>query len=227
VTGSVVVTGLASMVTDPDNDPLIFYTTDTDVVFDDQNPGTFTWTPTTELRHGAAVPGAPHTHTIVITADDGNGGTYDITVVVPIDPQNAEPTVIVSPPSAPVVGSGTVTGSITATDGDSDELTFFVDGATATDTNTFITAGGATLIIDPTTGTYTYTPSGAQQLAASYINATTDDTGNHRHHRRRRTRRNHQPDDHCPGLRNHIHRPAVRRHPGRPRRHRLPNHLHR
>ncbi|QHN35897.1 hypothetical protein GII31_14480 [Gordonia pseudamarae] len=175
VTGSVVVTGLASMVTDPDNDPLIFYTTDTDVVFDDQNPGTFTWTPTTELRHDAAVPGAPHTHTIVITADDGNGGTVDLTVVVPIGPQNTTPTLAISPPSTPTPGSATVTGTITTGDNDSDDLTFTVAGATPTGTNTFITAGGATLVIDPTTGTYTYTPSGAQQLAASYVNATTAD----------------------------------------------------
>ena len=39
----------------------------------------------------------------------------------------------------------------------------------------FTTAKGATLVIDPVAGTYTYTPSVAQLWDASYIAATYDD----------------------------------------------------
>ncbi|MFZ2242433.1 MAG: Ig-like domain-containing protein, partial [Gordonia amarae] len=165
---------IAGLYSDPDNDTLTYTTTTPHVTI---NPdGTFTYTPTTQTRHDAAVPGAPHTTTITISIDDGHGGTTTYDVEVPIVPQNAAPTVTVSAPSAPRIDSGVVTGSLTATDTDTDTLTFTVSGATSSGTNTFTTANGGTLSINPATGTYTYIPSGAQRWAASYINATTDDT---------------------------------------------------
>ena len=175
-TGTVVVTGLTTVVTDPDGDPLTFSSTDTDVVFDTQNPGTFTWTPTAQIRHDAAVPGAPQNHTVTITADDGNGGTVDLVVALPIDRQNEDPTVTAGTPSAPAIGTGAVTGTLTATDIDADTLTYTVIDATPTGTNTFTTGQGGTLIINPATGTYTYTPSSKQRWTAAYVNATTADT---------------------------------------------------
>ena len=106
-TGIVTVTGLAKVVTDPENGPLTYTSTDPAVLFDAQNPDSFTWTPTPQTRHDAAVPGAPNTHTITVTADDGDGGTVDLTLTVPIVAYNEDPTLAVSPPSAPALGSGT------------------------------------------------------------------------------------------------------------------------
>ncbi|MCA9835123.1 MAG: hypothetical protein KC435_14305, partial [Thermomicrobiales bacterium] len=81
-----------------------------------------------------------------------------------------------STPSNPADYTGVVTGTIIVTDGDGDTTVFTIDGGTSTGANSFTTLGGGTLVIDPTAGTYTFTPSNAQRLAASHINATADDT---------------------------------------------------
>ena len=176
MTGTVTVTGLTSYVTDPEGSTITFTSPDSNTVFDTNTPGTFYWTPTTEIRHAAAIPGAPQSHGVIIIADDGNGATRTFTVDVPVLAQNQAPFVTVSTPSNPADHTGTVTGTIIVTDGDGDTTIFTIDGGTATGANTFTTLGGGTLVIDPAAGTYTFTPSGTQRLAASHINATADDT---------------------------------------------------
>ena len=69
---------------------------DSNTVFDTNTPGTFYWTPTTEIRHAAAIPGAPQSHGVIIIADDGNGATRTFTVDVPVLAQNQAPFVTVS-----------------------------------------------------------------------------------------------------------------------------------
>jgi hypothetical protein len=50
--------------------------------------GTFTYTPTDEARHNAAVPGATQTAIVTIAANDGHGATvnYDVEVPIPTAP---------------------------------------------------------------------------------------------------------------------------------------------
>ncbi|HMS76394.1 MAG TPA: hypothetical protein PKC61_14360, partial [Gordonia sp. (in: high G+C Gram-positive bacteria)] len=137
--------------------------------------GTFTYTPTDEARHNAAVPGATQTAIVTIAANDGHGATVNYDVEVPILPQYEAPSFTVSQPSMSAGGSG-ITGTITASGRHtSDTPIFTVTDATVTGSNTFTTAKGATLVIDPVAGTYTYTPSVAQLWDASYIAATYDD----------------------------------------------------
>ncbi len=170
-TGTVVVTGLTTIIPDPDDDPLTLTTADTTIVFDSQDADAFTWTPGIETLNSTSDSDALPTRTVTVVSDDRNGATIGLLVTEP-----ADPTITTSAPSTPAAGSGVVTGTLTAAGTGPHDPAFTVSGATASGTDTFTTARGGTLIIDPDSCTYTYTPSGEQRMAASYLNATTADT---------------------------------------------------
>jgi len=103
----------------------------------DPETGEYTYTPDDEFNGGDS---------FTVTVDDGNGGstTVDIpvTVVAVNDPPTATGTPLATDEDTPV--SGTIVGN----DVDGDELTY---------TLTTPPANG-TLVLDPDTGAYTYTP---------------------------------------------------------------------
>jgi hypothetical protein len=85
------------------------------------------------------------TDSFSFTADDGNGGVSTATVTLTVTPVND------APEAAPVFVSGTgpeITGQVTASDAEGDELTFSIADVERDD-----------VTIDPTTGEFTYMPS--------------------------------------------------------------------
>ena len=145
--------------TDPDND-LLTYTVaggpaDGTVTIN-HTAGTFTYTPTLIARHEAAAESATPDQladNFDVTVDDGHGGTLTIPVSVAIDPTNAAPalSLVVSDPNS----NGTVDVLVTATDPDSDPVTYLVVHDPAVGTLT------------PTPGGYVYTPSADARHAAA------------------------------------------------------------
>lgn len=125
--------------------------------------GTYTYTPTSTARHAAAVPGAPDSVTkdsFTITVSDGRNGTLTQTITVAINPANKVP-VVTTTIGAPSTTTGVVTGSVRATDGDSDVRKYTVTGAPAKGTVTMTS-----------TGSFTYTPTAAARAAAKAPGAT-------------------------------------------------------
>ncbi|MCX6469261.1 MAG: Ig-like domain-containing protein [Corynebacteriales bacterium] len=124
--------------------------------------GRFAYTPTTQIRHDAAVTNAPASSlfdTFTISASDGRGGVTPIVVSVPVLPFNQAPVGVPTATTLSTPGpNGVVTGTVTATDADGDTLTYTVP--------TGPTAGGGTVTITPT-GAFTYTPTPAAQHNAA------------------------------------------------------------
>lgn len=123
-----VVTGRVSA-TDPDGDPLTYSGTTTTskgsvtVAAD----GAFTYTPTAAARHGAArLSGsvADKTDTFTVTVTDDSGGVTAVPVTVTLSPTNIAPVAGGASVAAPNATSGLVSGSITASDGDGDPLSY-------------------------------------------------------------------------------------------------------
>lgn len=165
VTGSV-----AGMVAAPAGTTLTFSTDDPRVTVGAD--GTFVFVPTADERQAATAPGASQVANLTIVAT-GPGGSVQIPVTVPLSP-NDVPTVILGEPSAPHPDTGAVSGTFALSD-DDDVPEISVVGGTpvAGQPNTFVTPRG-TVVIDPTAGTYTYTPNAPTRLAASYLDATDD-----------------------------------------------------
>ena len=157
--------------TDPNGDPITYTTAPTSTLGGTVVPlnatGGFVYTPTAQARHDAAATDAPASalsDSFTITASDGRGGVTPIVVSVPVSPANAAPvpgTTTVNPAGA----NGVVTGTVSATDADGDDLTY--TGPTAMTTN------GGTVTTTPTGG-FTYTPSAAAQHAAAGTGPSTD-----------------------------------------------------
>ena len=148
--------------TDVEGDPLSYSTTSTPAkgtVALAAN-GSFTYTPTATARHGAAsdsAAAADLTDSFTITVSDGQGGTADVPVSVTIGPKNSAPVA-----GTPVVGTpnpttGVVTGSVSATDADSDTLTY----------STPATTPKGTVTINAGTGAFTYTPTALGATAST------------------------------------------------------------
>ncbi|MGB3353984.1 MAG: Ig-like domain-containing protein [Mycobacterium sp.] len=121
--------------------------------------GRFTYTPTPAARHAAAADDATEDatrDTFDVSVDDGHGGITTVAVTVTVKPVNSAPTrasvadVFTNP------NSGLVTGRITTTDADDDELRY----ATASVTK----KGQVTIGSD---GTFAYTPTDDARAAAS------------------------------------------------------------
>ncbi|MBI3212479.1 MAG: hypothetical protein HYZ38_01545 [Mycobacterium sp.] len=160
-----VVTGKVSA-SDADKNPLTFSapvqsTKGGSVVFNATN-GEFTYTPTAAIRHSAALSGAPasaKTDTFTVTVSDGFGGTVTKLVTVSVSPKNTAPTVAASPTVAtPNSSTGAVSGSLGATDADTDTLSFAAKPKKGTVT---FAAGGE----------FVYTPTAAARHAAAKTGA--------------------------------------------------------
>ncbi|MEH3139831.1 MAG: Ig-like domain-containing protein [Mycobacterium kyogaense] len=129
---------------------------------------TFTYTPTAAARHTAAANGAStedQTDTFTVTLDDGHGGITVQTVSVAILGANQGPTGSVTT-GTPNPTTGTVNGTVTATDSDGDTATYSATGTSAK---------GGTVTIDAATGQFTYTASAAARHAAAANGASTAD----------------------------------------------------
>ena len=121
--------------------------------------GRFTYTPTAAARHAAAADDATEDaaqDTFDVTVDDGHGGITTVTVTVKVKPVNSAParasvTDVFTNPN-----SGLVTGRITTTDADDDELRY--------DTASVTNKGQVTIDSD---GTFAYTPTDDARAAAS------------------------------------------------------------
>ena len=156
--------------TDPDGDTLTFSGTTTTakgavVVHAD---GSFTYTPTDQARHNAAIDPVETTRTtdtFTLTASDGRGGTTAVQVTVPVSPRNAAPTDPTFTTGTPDALTGAVAGSASATDPDGDTLTYAVAG------NPDPAKG--TVVVNPD-GTFVYTPTPAARHSAAANGATTD-----------------------------------------------------
>jgi len=125
----------------------------------DPATGAFTYTPDPTARHAAAADDASAadlTDTFTLGVTDGHGGTIAVPVSVTIDPTNTNPT-----GGTPVLGppnprSGSITGTLTASDGDGDTIVYSAPETTAL----------GTVTIDRVSGAFTYTPTPDARAAA-------------------------------------------------------------
>jgi len=122
--------------------------------------GTFTYTPKPEARHNAAATEAAArgdlSDTFAVAVTDGHGGTTLVPVTVDVSPANAAPV-----GGTPVIGdpdsrSGSVAGTLSASDGDGDTLLYWAPETTAL---------GA-IIINRDTGAFSYAPTPDARAAA-------------------------------------------------------------
>ena len=121
--------------------------------------GAFTYTPTQSQRQAAT---ASTTDTFTVTANNGVNGTLQlVTVSVGAGTPQASGTVT---KSVPTPSTGVITGSPGFTDPVGRMLSFSAPMSST---------GGGTVVVDPATGAYTYTPSQSQRQAAK---ANTTDT---------------------------------------------------
>ena len=124
--------------TDPDGDPLT-YTLSTPPANGTVtlNPdGTFSYTPDPDYNGS---------DDFVVTVDDGNGGTVDVTVPVTVAAVNDDPTASAAPLTP--LEDTPATGAVIATDVDGDPLTYSLSTPPA----------NGTVALNPD-GTFTYTP---------------------------------------------------------------------
>ena len=139
--------------------------------------GTFTYTPKPEARHNAAATEAAArgdlSDTFAVAVTDGHGGTTLVPVTVDVSPANAAPV-----GGTPVLGdpdsrSGSVAGTLTASDGDGDTLLYWAPETTAL---------GA-ITINRATGAFSYAPTPDARAAAgpgttdSFVITVTDGHG--------------------------------------------------
>ena len=170
-----VVTGNLNAV-DADGDPLTFSVTQapqhgTVVV----NPnGTFAYTPNPDFADA----GGTDSFTVTVSDDDGThihllgllqpggGHSTQATVALTVTPVNDAPAVGNPPYSVITINpaTGVVTGTVNVTDDDGDTLTYSLSGPPD--------PAKGTVVVDPTSGNWTYTPNLNARLKASDINAT-------------------------------------------------------
>jgi YVTN family beta-propeller protein len=155
---------------DPDGDALTFTVTDAPehgTVVVNAPDGSFTYTP----EPGFAHLGGTDSFTVRIRDNHPSllspEGVITKTVSVTVTPVNHPP--VAGDPAAPVVNpnNGVVTGTVNVTDQDGDTLSYAL--GTAPD------PAKGTVVVDPTTGNWTYTPTFTARLKASDVNATPAD----------------------------------------------------
>jgi len=130
--------------------------------------GSFTYVPTAEARHAAALDGATAadlTDTFTFAVTDGHGGTTVTVVTVAIASANTAPTADTPTVGTPDGGTGAVAGTLVATDSDGD--------TTAVTAVTSPTRG--VLTVNQATGAFTYTPDASARHAAAADGATAAD----------------------------------------------------
>jgi YVTN family beta-propeller protein len=146
--------------TDPDNDTLTYGgSVDTLAHKVVVTPGgAVTYTPTAATRHAAATGGAAAQDSFTLTVSDGRGGTLQVPVTVNVTSDNKKP-VNGAFHAADPDDSGTVYGTVTATDPDGDHLTF---GGSKTTPD-----GTVTVTTDGDIGKFSYVPSTAARQHAA------------------------------------------------------------
>ena len=125
--------------------------------------GSFTYTPTAAARHAAAsstATAADKTDSFTITANDGYGGSVDVTFAVSIVPKNNAPTGSVNLQS-PDATTGLVAGAVIGSDVDGDALTYAGS----------VTTSKGNAVVAPN-GSFTYTPTPTARHAAAATTAT-------------------------------------------------------
>ncbi len=154
--------------TDPNHDSLNFVGASTSSLgglVSVNADGSFTYTPTADIRHAAAAVNAPDTvttDTFTVSASDGYGGIATATISVPVSPINGNPTggAITGLQVDDVIG--VVTGSVTGvSDPDLDTLTY--------SSSPMSTGGGAVDVYSD--GSFTYNPTTDQRHRAAALGA--------------------------------------------------------
>ncbi|MGQ9410479.1 Ig-like domain-containing protein [Mycolicibacterium gilvum] len=126
--------------------------------------GAFTYTPTAAARHEAArlgAAGSARMDSFTVTVSDGKGASATQTVSVIVAPKNAIPKLSVRV-GKPATGTAIVSGTVTARDSDKDPLTFSAPAKT----------DKGTVVVNASTGAFTYTPTQAARIAAGDRSAT-------------------------------------------------------
>ena len=133
--------------------------------------GAYTFTPNKPARDAAAT-GGPTTTTVTVTANDGLA-TGSVSFAVPISPTPPTPPVNHTPTATPTQqiadqATGVVLGNINGADSDGNSLSYSVTGAPTT----------GSVVLNASTGTFTYTPTQAARLAAGTTPGADFDTFN-------------------------------------------------
>ena len=129
----------------------------------DATSGAFTYTPTLAARHAAARIGASpadRSDSFTVTISDPDSGFHiNLLANLLVAPANSAPAATVQASTYDPT-TGVVTGTVTATDADSDPLTYRGNAR----------SGKGTVVIDATTGAFTYTPTAAARRGAKGAN---------------------------------------------------------
>lgn len=145
---------------DPDSDPLSYSISGnpaSGTVVLNPSTGTFVYTPN---------PNYSGSDSFVVTISDGKGGTTTSTVMITVTPDNNDVPVS-SDISLTMDENTSVNGSISASDPDGDPLHYSVKGGNA----------HGTVILNPSTGNFIYTPNQDYSGSDSFIVTVRDDKG--------------------------------------------------
>ena len=155
---------------DPDWDSVTYELTSTTskgVLTFDSSTGGFLFAPTDDARQNARYgsdPANDRIDTFSVSLSDGCGGVTPVTVTVPVGAVNVVPVAGAVVVGQPDVQTGVVLGSVSATDGDGDPLTYSGSGW----------VGSGVLVVNAD-GTFSYSPSNGRRHYAARPNATPAD----------------------------------------------------
>ncbi|MCX2930782.1 Ig-like domain-containing protein [Mycobacterium sp. CVI_P3] len=137
----------------------------------DAATGHWTFTPTEEARHNAALGTGPTTIEFTATASSTDAGyTKTVTLTATIEPANSAPQIYADTDAQTAPDTGIVTGRVTVIDYDNDPVTLTTTTINPTIGTIELTADAS----NPGTYTYTFTPTGeARQHAADGSGPTT------------------------------------------------------
>jgi VCBS repeat-containing protein len=122
------------------------------------NPATGTFTYTPNAGYGGS-------DSFVVSVSDGKGGVATSTVTIGVNPLNDAP--VASDLSLKTAEDTAVNGAISATDPDSDPLSYSVSGNPA----------NGTVVLNPSTGTFVYTPNANYNGNDSFVVTISDGNG--------------------------------------------------
>lgn len=154
--------------TDPNQDSLLFSGSTTSAAggaVSVNSDGSFSYTPTFQIRHAAAAdnaPGSATTDSFTVTVSDGYGGSATRTITVPVSAANGNPSGGTITDLAVDDVIGVVSGSVVGvTDPDSDPLSYSSNPTTV--------GGGAVDVYGD--GSFTYNPTAEQRHLAAALGA--------------------------------------------------------
>ena len=129
--------------------------------------GDYVYVPTDAAHHAAArdgAPGADRTDTFVVDVTDSYGAVSSIAFSIPVSPANSVPVASISSVSDPDPSTGAVSGSVTVSDADGDDVYYSVPTSTAKGAVTYTPEGD-----------FVYTPTADARNAAASPNASAAD----------------------------------------------------